>query len=121
MMFRKMLVDYNDSDYLSLHNGTKYCHMFGDVWNGQVHCICNKLMLLARKLDAQFQQCYKTNQQIFLEEIPLLLPRLEEPKRCKRGIIGIMFKVIVNIASEVVSAFIKQWESNALCKDLLAM
>ena len=40
-------------------------------------------------------------------QIKYLLAKFEEPKRCKRGIIGILFKAIVGIALEAVSAFIR--------------
>ena len=65
-------------------------------------------MLLARKLDAQYQQYNKTIHKIFLEVIPLLLAKFEELKRCQRGIKEILFKVVIDFPSEAVSAFIRQ-------------
>ena len=56
-------------------------------------------MPFARKLDAQYQQYNQTIHEMFLEEIPLLLPKSEEPERHKRRIIGNLLKVIVGIAS----------------------
>ena len=50
------------------------------------------IMLLARKLDAQYQQCNGIIHKIFLEEIPLLFLRFEEPERYKRGMIEIYLK-----------------------------
>ena len=41
--FEKMLVDYNNSAYWSLHHSTKYGHILGGVRNGQVQNICKKL------------------------------------------------------------------------------
>ena len=55
-------------------------------------------MLLVRKMDVQYEQYNKTIHKIFLKEIPLLLPKFEEPKRYKRRTLGILFKVIVGIA-----------------------
>ena len=52
----------------------------GEVGNGQVQYICNKIMFIARKLNSQLQKYSKTIHKIFLEEIPLLLPTLEEPE-----------------------------------------
>ena len=78
-------------------------------------------MLLTRKLNAQNQQYNKIITKIFLEKIPLLPPKCEEPKRYKRGIIRIIFKAIVDIASQAVSAFIRQRRSKALYKALLAI
>ena len=87
--------------------------MWGDVKNGQAQNICNKVIVLARKFDAQYQQYIKTIHKISLEEKPLLLPRFEEPERHSRGIIG-LFKAVVGIASEDVSAFIRQRKSKGL-------
>ena len=53
--------------------------------------------------------------------MPLLLPKFEETKRCKRGIIGILFKAIIGIALGNFSAFLRQRKSKALYKGLLAM
>ena len=64
-------------------------------------------MIIARRLDAQYQQYNKTIHKIFLEEIPLLLPKLFQTTRCKRGILGIVSKGIIGISSEAVSAFMK--------------
>ena len=77
----------------------KYAHLWGDVKNGQVQFTCNKVKLLARKVDAQYQQNNKSIYEIFLEDIPLLLSIIEEPKRWQRGIIGILFNAIIGIAS----------------------
>ena len=109
MIFGKMPTDYNNCGYFSLSNSAKYVHLWGDVKNGQAQFICKKVMLLARKLDVQYQQYNKTIHELLLEEIPLLLPRIEKLKRCKRGTIGILFKAIIGIASGAVSAFIRQW------------
>ena len=54
-------------------------------------------MVLARKLDAQYQQYNKTIHEIFLEEIPLLLPKCEEPKRHKREIEAILLKQLFKL------------------------
>ena len=78
-------------------------------------------MLLDRKLDTQFQQYNKTIQKIFLKVIPLLMPTFKEPKRCKRGILGMLFKAVVGIASKAASASIRQRKSKALYSALLAM
>ena len=107
LIFSKMAVDYNYCDYLSPHKVTKYGQMWGDVWGDQVQYIYNRVLLLTRKLDGQYQWYNKSIHEIFLGEIPLLLPKLVDLKRCKRGLIGIMFKVIVGITSEAVPAFIR--------------
>ena len=62
--------------------------------------MCNKVMLLARKLDAQCQ-LYNiiTFHEMCLEEIPLLLLKFEEPMGYIRGIIGNIFKRTVDVAS----------------------
>ena len=86
-----MPVDYYNCDHLSPHNITKYGHMWRDIRNGQVQYVCNNGMFVARKLDAQFQQYNRTIHKTPLEEIPLLLSKFEEPKRCKRGILGTLF------------------------------
>ena len=65
-------------------------------------------MPLARKLDIQYQLYYKTIFKTFLEEMPLLLPRFGDPRKHKKGIIEILFKAIVSITLEAVSAFIRQ-------------
>ena len=65
-------------------------------------------MLLARKCYAQYEQYNKTICEIFLEEITLLLSRFGETEGNKRGIIGILFKATVGIASEAASVFIRQ-------------
>ena len=79
-----MTIDYKYCDYLSPHNSTKYVYLWRDVTIDQAQCICNMVMLLATKLDAQYQQHNTTIHKIFLEEIPILLSRCEEPKRHKR-------------------------------------
>ena len=78
-------------------------------------------MLLTRKLDAQYQEYNKTIHKIFLEEIPLLLPKFEHPERFKRTIIGILFKAIGGITLEAVSTFIRQRKGKVLHKVLLCM
>ena len=55
-------------------------------------------MLPATIFDVQYQQYHKTIHKIFLEGIPLFLPKFEELERCKRGIIGNLFTAIVGIA-----------------------
>ena len=67
----------------------------------------NKVMVPASKLDAQYEQYNKTIYKICLANMPLLLPKYKEPKRCKRRIMGILFKAFVRIASEAVLAFIR--------------
>ena len=101
-----MAVDYKNCDYLSPHNSMKYAYLWGDLRNGQEQYICNKVMLLTRKLHAQYQQYNKTFHKIFPEEIPLLLLKVEELKRCKRWIIRLLFIAAVGIALDNVSVFI---------------
>ena len=48
-------------------------------------------------------------------------PKFEKPKRHKRGIIRFLFKGIDGIASEAVSAFIRQRKNKSLYKALLAI
>ena len=92
-----------------------------EIHNDQVEYICNKVMLLARELDTQYQCYNKTIHKKFLEKMPVLLPKYDEPNRCKEGIIGILFKAIVVTALEAVSAFIKQRMSKALYNALPVM
>ena len=120
IIFQKMPVDYKNFDYLSPHNSTKHADVLRDIKNGQAQYICNQDILLTRKLDTQYQQYYKTIQKTLLKEILLLVLKFEEPKRCKRGTIGILFKAVVNIASEAVSPFIWKRKRKALYK-LLAI
>ena len=47
--------------------------------------------------------------------------KIEESERYKRGILGILFKAILCMASEAISAFIRKGKSKALYKALLAM
>ena len=54
--------------------------MWGDVQNGQVQYIRNNVLLLARKLAAQYQQHNKTMYKIFPVDIHLLSPKFEESK-----------------------------------------
>ena len=62
-------------------------------------------MMIARRLDAQYQQCHITIHQIFLKKY--LLPKLNQTTRSKRGKMGFIFKVTIGIVSEAVAAFIK--------------
>ena len=78
-------------------------------------------MLSARQLDAHYQQYNKTIHKIILEDIPLLLPKFEEPRRHKREIVGILFKAVVGIALWAFLAFVRQSKRKALFKALLAM
>ena len=74
-----MPIDCNNCDYLSPHNNTKYGQPLGDVHKSQVQYICNLVMFLAW-MDAQYQHYNETIDKIFMEEIPLLLPKFETPK-----------------------------------------
>ena len=95
-----MLVDYKNCKHLSPHNNAIYTHLGKDVGSGQTQYICSKGMLLTRNEDAQYQQYIKIIYKILLEEIPVLLPKCEEPKRCKRGIVGLLFRAARGIASK---------------------
>ena len=78
-------------------------------------------MKIARRLDAQYQQYNKSVHIIFLEEIPILLPKLDQTTRGKGGILGFIFKVIIGIASEAVSPFIKYRQNKSLQKAIIAI
>ena len=67
MRFRRMPVDYNDCDYLPPCNKMKYNHILGNIWKSQVQYICIKVMLLARNLDAQYQQYNENIHKIFMK------------------------------------------------------
>ena len=50
--------NYNKCDYLSPDNEIikKHANLCSDFQNGQVQYICNKIMIIARRLDVQYQQ-----------------------------------------------------------------
>ena len=57
----------------------------------------------------------------YFKEISLLFPKFEEHNRNKRPVLGIVFKEIVGIASESVSAFIRHRKSRALYEAVYTM
>ena len=75
-----MPIDYNNYDYLSPDNeiNKKYANLSSNCGNGQVQYICNKVTILARRLDDQYQQYDKTINKTFLEETFILLSKLEQ-------------------------------------------
>ena len=66
-------------------------------------------MLLARKLNAKYQNYCERNKR-FLEKIPLLQPTIETLKIHERGSLVI---IIIGIAVEADLAFIRQRKSKA--------
>ena len=61
MPFKKIPADHNNSDYLYPDNeiNKKHAKLWSDFQNGQVQYICNKVMIIARRLDVQYQQYNK--------------------------------------------------------------
>ena len=60
IIFRKMQVNCENCVYLHPHISTKHAHLWGYVRNGHAQLICDKVMLLSRKLDGQYKHCNKT-------------------------------------------------------------
>ena len=118
-----MAIDYNNCNYVStdFEANKKHANLWWDFWHGQIWYICNKMMIIARRSDAQDHHFSKTIHKIFLEEICILLPKLDQTTRSKRGILEFIFKVITDIASEAVPAFIKYRKNNSLWKSMIAI
>ena len=70
--FKNMSIDYNNCDNLSQDNkiNMKHANLWLYFQNCQVQYICIKVMIIARKLDIQYQFCNKTIHKIFLEDNP---------------------------------------------------
>ena len=86
-----MPVDYTNCDYLSPDNkkNEKHANAWSDFQNGQIQYICNQVMI---KGNGQYQQFHRTINKIWLEEISILLPTLEQTIRNKKGILGFILK-----------------------------
>ena len=103
-----MLINYNNCNYLSPDNeAVKSMLIYGQIFGIVIQYICNKIMIIARRFDTQYQKYNKTIHKIFLEELPILLLKLDQTTRSKIGILVFVFQVIIGIASEAVSVFIK--------------